>query len=114
MAVQVNNFIFELYCVESSFCGSYHVAGTMGVFYAREPYANVDAVHVTRFMGLAPVGNKDKQVLFLLYLYLLFQVFGCSKFLPLNFFFLISPSKTCLGLDEESTRFLQVQHGILF
>ncbi|KAL3535612.1 hypothetical protein ACH5RR_004073 [Cinchona calisaya] len=39
----------------------YHVAGTMGVFYAREPYANVDAVHVTRFMGLAPVGNKDKQ-----------------------------------------------------
>ncbi|CDP03158.1 unnamed protein product [Coffea canephora] len=39
----------------------YHVAGTMGVFYAREPYTNVDAVHVTRFMGLAPVGNKNKQ-----------------------------------------------------
>ncbi|CAA3005513.1 zinc finger CCCH domain-containing 64 [Olea europaea subsp. europaea] len=39
----------------------YHIAGTMGVFYAREPYINVDAVHVTRFFGLAPVGNKDKQ-----------------------------------------------------
>ncbi|KAK3014714.1 hypothetical protein RJ639_008384, partial [Escallonia herrerae] len=39
----------------------YHVAGTKGVFYAREPYANVDAVHVTRFLGLAPVGNTDKQ-----------------------------------------------------
>ncbi|KAK4774286.1 hypothetical protein SAY86_009221 [Trapa natans] len=39
----------------------YHIAGTRGVFYAREPYANVDAVHVTRFLGLAPVGNKDKQ-----------------------------------------------------
>lgn len=39
----------------------YHVAGTMAVFYAREPYINTDAVHVTRFFGLAPVGNKDKQ-----------------------------------------------------
>ncbi|CAN6680851.1 unnamed protein product [Malus baccata var. baccata] len=39
----------------------YHIAGTKGVFYAREPYANVEAVHVTRFLGLAPVGNKDKQ-----------------------------------------------------
>ncbi|KAL6974538.1 hypothetical protein U1Q18_028723 [Sarracenia purpurea var. burkii] len=39
----------------------YHVAGTKGVFYAREPYVNIDAVHVTRFLGLAPVGNKDKQ-----------------------------------------------------
>ncbi|CAK9140534.1 unnamed protein product [Ilex paraguariensis] len=39
----------------------YHVAGTKGIFYAREPYANVDAAHVTRFLGLAPVGNKDKQ-----------------------------------------------------
>ncbi|XAR67160.1 hypothetical protein NMG60_11013617 [Bertholletia excelsa] len=39
----------------------YHVAGTKGIFYAREPYANVEAVHVTRFLGLAPVGNKDKQ-----------------------------------------------------
>uniref|UniRef100_A0A7N0UTD5 C3H1-type domain-containing protein n=1 Tax=Kalanchoe fedtschenkoi TaxID=63787 RepID=A0A7N0UTD5_KALFE len=39
----------------------YHVAGTMGVFYAREPYINVDSSHVTRFLGLAPVRNKDKQ-----------------------------------------------------
>ncbi|PON48721.1 Cwf19-like protein [Trema orientale] len=39
----------------------YHIAGTKGVFYAREPYSNIDAVHVTRFFGLAPVGNKDKQ-----------------------------------------------------
>lgn len=35
------------------------------MFYAREPYSNIDAVHVTRFIGLAPVGNKDKQVCFL-------------------------------------------------
>lgn len=35
----------------------------MGVYFDREPYANVDALHVTRFLGLAPVGNKDKQVL---------------------------------------------------
>ncbi|KAH9613031.1 hypothetical protein KSS87_006795 [Heliosperma pusillum] len=39
----------------------YHIAGSKGVFYAREPYANDDAVHVTRFFGLAPVGNKEKQ-----------------------------------------------------
>ncbi|XP_022147642.1 zinc finger CCCH domain-containing protein 64 isoform X2 [Momordica charantia] len=39
----------------------YHISGTKGVFYAREPYSNVDAVHVTRFLGLAPVGNKEKQ-----------------------------------------------------
>ncbi|KAK9275164.1 hypothetical protein L1049_022423 [Liquidambar formosana] len=39
----------------------YHIAGTKGVFYAREPYSNIDAAHVTRFLGLAPVGNKDKQ-----------------------------------------------------
>ncbi|XP_060209919.1 zinc finger CCCH domain-containing protein 64 isoform X2 [Lycium barbarum] len=39
----------------------YHVAGTMGVYFDREPYANVDALHATRFLGLAPVGNKDKQ-----------------------------------------------------
>eukprot|EP00262_Sarcandra_glabra_P004851 TRINITY_DN16090_c0_g1_i1.p1 TRINITY_DN16090_c0_g1~~TRINITY_DN16090_c0_g1_i1.p1 ORF type:complete len:435 (-),score=66.37 TRINITY_DN16090_c0_g1_i1:58-1362(-) len=35
--------------------------GTKGVFYAREPYSNDGAVHVTRFVGLAPVGNQDKQ-----------------------------------------------------
>lgn len=32
------------------------------MFYAREPYSNVDAVHVTRFLGLGSVGNKEKQV----------------------------------------------------
>lgn len=41
---------------------SYHIAGSMGVFYAREPYSNIDAMHATRFLGLAPVGNKAKQV----------------------------------------------------
>ena len=41
---------------------SYHIAGTKGIYYAREPYSNVDAVHVTRFIGLASVGNKEKQV----------------------------------------------------
>ncbi|PKA64259.1 Zinc finger CCCH domain-containing protein 59 [Apostasia shenzhenica] len=39
----------------------FHIAGTKGVFYAREPYSNIDAVHVTRFIGLAAVGNKEKQ-----------------------------------------------------
>ncbi|KAH1116924.1 hypothetical protein GLYMA_17G054700v4 [Glycine max] len=39
----------------------YHIAGTKGIYYAREPYSNVDAVHVTRFIGLASVGNRDKQ-----------------------------------------------------
>ncbi|PKU68284.1 zinc finger CCCH domain-containing protein 59 isoform X1 [Dendrobium catenatum] len=39
----------------------YHIAGTKDVFYAREPYSNDDAVHVTRFLGLATVGNKEKQ-----------------------------------------------------
>ena len=52
--------LFVVYvCV---FCGSYHIAGSMGVFYAREPYLNVDSSHVTRFLGLAQVGNKNKQV----------------------------------------------------
>ncbi|KAL3623646.1 hypothetical protein CASFOL_032462 [Castilleja foliolosa] len=39
----------------------YHIAGTNGVYYDREPYSNVGAVHVTRFLALAGVGNKDKQ-----------------------------------------------------
>ncbi|WOL03010.1 zinc finger CCCH domain-containing protein 59 isoform X3 [Canna indica] len=39
----------------------YHFAGTKGVFYEREPYSNDDSVHVTRFLGLAVVGNKNKQ-----------------------------------------------------
>ncbi|XP_020579449.1 zinc finger CCCH domain-containing protein 59 [Phalaenopsis equestris] len=38
----------------------YHIAGTKAVFYAREPYFNDGAVHVTRFIGLASVGNKEK------------------------------------------------------
>lgn len=44
------------------FVVSYHIAGTKGIYYAREPYSNVEAVHVTRFIGLASVGNRDKQV----------------------------------------------------
>jgi len=44
--------------------GRYHVAGGKGFFYAREPYMNVDAAHVTRFIGLAAVGNASKQVCF--------------------------------------------------
>lgn len=39
----------------------YHIAGSMGVFYAREPYLNAESTHVTRFIGLAQVGNKNKQ-----------------------------------------------------
>ncbi|GAA0176153.1 hypothetical protein LIER_29198 [Lithospermum erythrorhizon] len=39
----------------------YHIAGTMGVYFDRPPYVNPEAAHVTRFIGLAPVGNKDKQ-----------------------------------------------------
>ncbi|KAE8658174.1 Zinc finger CCCH domain-containing protein 64 [Hibiscus syriacus] len=39
----------------------YHIAGTKGIFYAREPYSNIDVVHVTRFLGLASVVNKEKQ-----------------------------------------------------
>lgn len=38
----------------------YHAAGGGGVFFAREPYRNPRA-HVTRFIGLGGVGNKDKQ-----------------------------------------------------
>ncbi|KAI3694412.1 hypothetical protein L1987_77377 [Smallanthus sonchifolius] len=39
----------------------YHVAGAKGVYYAREPYMNADAARVTRFIGLAAVGNASKQ-----------------------------------------------------
>ncbi|KAL8498124.1 hypothetical protein ACS0TY_021451 [Phlomoides rotata] len=39
----------------------YHIAGTGGVYYDREPYANIDVSHVTRFIALASVGNKEKQ-----------------------------------------------------
>ncbi|XP_078438786.1 cwfJ-like family protein / zinc finger (CCCH-type) family protein [Wolffia australiana] len=39
----------------------YHFAGTNSIFYAREPFLNDIARHVTRFVGLAAVGNKNKQ-----------------------------------------------------
>ncbi|GER35999.1 CwfJ-like family protein / zinc finger(CCCH-type) family protein [Striga asiatica] len=42
-------------------CDSNHYLSSAGIYYDREPYANIDAVHVTRFLALAPVGNKDKQ-----------------------------------------------------
>ena len=45
----------------------YHIAGTKGVFYSREPYVNDSAAHDTRFIGLANVGNKEKQVFIILY-----------------------------------------------
>lgn len=48
--------------VLSVFFCSYHIAGSKGIYYSREPYSNVDAVHISRFIGLASVGNKDKQV----------------------------------------------------
>lgn len=41
------------------------------MFYAREPYSNADAVHVTRFLGLASVGNKEKQVFLIHNIFLL-------------------------------------------
>jgi hypothetical protein len=49
-------------CDKRFFSGRYHIAGTKGVFYAREPYVNDSSLHVTRFIGLANVGNKEKQV----------------------------------------------------
>lgn len=39
----------------------YHVAGSEGSFYTRDPYLNEDSSHVTRFVGLAAVGNEKKQ-----------------------------------------------------
>ena len=42
----------------------YHFAGTKNTFYARPPYSNPDlgaGTHVTRFIGLAAVGNVAKQ-----------------------------------------------------
>lgn len=32
------------------------------MFYAREPYLNPVALHITRFIGLGAVGNDKKQV----------------------------------------------------
>ncbi|KAK6923441.1 Cwf19-like, C-terminal domain-1 [Dillenia turbinata] len=40
---------------------SYHIADTKDIYYACEHYSNVDAVHGTRFLGLASVRNRDKQ-----------------------------------------------------
>jgi hypothetical protein len=40
----------------------YHIAGSEGIFYSREPYTNHGASHVTRFLGLAAVGNDKKEV----------------------------------------------------
>ena len=44
----------------------YHFAGTRGVFFERTPYRNhrvmaQQAKHVTRFIGMADVGNKEKK-----------------------------------------------------
>lgn len=42
----------------------YHFAGSKNTFYARPPYTNPDlgaGSHVTRFIGLAGVGNMAKQ-----------------------------------------------------
>ena len=60
----------------------YHIAGTKGVFYAREPYTNNESVHVTRFLGLAAVGNKDKQVCFSRFMILvqIWIIDKCNKF----------------------------------
>lgn len=39
----------------------YHVAGSEGIFYSRDPYTNGNSSHITRFVGLAAVGNDKKQ-----------------------------------------------------
>ncbi|EFJ14443.1 hypothetical protein SELMODRAFT_445909 [Selaginella moellendorffii] len=39
----------------------YHVAGSEGVFFTREPYTNQGVPHVTRFVALGVVGNDKKQ-----------------------------------------------------
>eukprot|EP00252_Welwitschia_mirabilis_P025628 TRINITY_DN8096_c0_g1_i1.p1 TRINITY_DN8096_c0_g1~~TRINITY_DN8096_c0_g1_i1.p1 ORF type:complete len:576 (-),score=113.47 TRINITY_DN8096_c0_g1_i1:191-1918(-) len=39
----------------------YHIAGSEGVHFARPPYKNDGASHVTRFIGLGFVGNDKKQ-----------------------------------------------------
>ena len=41
----------------------YHIAGTEPYFFTRDPYLNEDSMLVTRFVGLAGVGNEKKQVL---------------------------------------------------
>eukprot|EP00290_Baffinella_frigidus_P056936 CAMPEP_0180368684 /NCGR_PEP_ID=MMETSP0989-20121125/17747_1 /TAXON_ID=697907 /ORGANISM="non described non described, Strain CCMP2293" /LENGTH=287 /DNA_ID=CAMNT_0022363317 /DNA_START=31 /DNA_END=890 /DNA_ORIENTATION=- len=54
--------------VAKKLCPRYHFAGTQGVFFERPPYLNPPAnfnpgttKHVTRFFGMAPVGNQDKK-----------------------------------------------------
>lgn len=42
----------------------YHIAGTNSKYFARVPYINEDkgtGRHVTRFLGMGPVGNAEKQ-----------------------------------------------------
>lgn len=39
----------------------YHIAGSEEVFYTRDPYTNEDSLHITRFVGLAAIGNEKKQ-----------------------------------------------------
>lgn len=55
----------------SCFFRSYHIAGTAGVYYDREPYDNIDVSHVTRFIALASVGNKEKQVQLFFYFFMI-------------------------------------------
>jgi hypothetical protein len=63
------------------------------VFYAREPYTNKGAVHVTRFIGLGTVGNKEKQViilvplLFITLVTILLNLLYSCQFWPLLFHF---------------------------
>lgn len=74
------------------------------MFYAREPYSNVDAVHVTRFIGLAPVGNKDKQV------YILSTI--SNNMIKYSFIFYLTLYNTGfpLLLRNFFMRFLPLQH----
>lgn len=88
-------FVVSLLCV----CGSYHIAGSMGVFYAREPYLNVDSSHVTRFLGLAQVGNKNKQV--------------CSSIIPVRraWYLIIFVYRFCFllfGLERSAIAFVLI------
>ena len=70
----------------------YHIAGTKGVFYSREPYVNDSAAHVTRFIGLANVGNKEKQV----YIYSSSQLLK-KKTKSVCFIFILPLSSTVNG-----------------
>ncbi|KAK6919589.1 hypothetical protein RJ641_015493 [Dillenia turbinata] len=58
-ALPKSNFYFSDRILSSMI--SYHIAGTKDIYYAREPYSNVDAVPVIRFLGLASVENRDRQ-----------------------------------------------------